>query len=164
MNINYKEPKYKRGWTKEQDEFLIRVYEDPTVTLQEIIDAVGKSEGAIRIRAKALGLKEAPRKQSPFTENAKLCPRCNDLLPFEAFGKNSTKANGLNTYCIPCFKIIKMMAKKKEIVKKDGEKKCTRCGEVKPLSEFYSIGGMCKPCRNERNKELKLEKKKIRGY
>ena len=162
-----------RGWTKDQDDFLIKTYNNEEFSIEEICVALGKSEKTIRNRAEILGLK-ANRKYNPFDiEGMKLCPNCNEHLPYEMFIKNSSKPNGIGSYCIACDKIIKKkrqerikkekkLAKKKE--KEIKEKKCTRCKEIKPITEFYAVGGMCKICRNERNKEIDLELLKKRGY
>ena len=165
-------PKF-RGWTKEQDEFLTKVFNNHEFTLIEISEAIGKSESAIRNRAKMLGLKP-DRKFKPYeVEGMKICPHCNELLPLDMFVKNASKKNGVSAYCISCDKIVKKIRaikrKEEEIINSSNrsklkEKKCTRCGEVKPISEYYKTGGMCKKCRNERNKEIDLEQLQKRGY
>ena len=160
-----------RGWTKEQDEFLLKVFNNKDFSMEEICEAIGKSDRTVRSRAELLGLKPN-RRHKPFAiEGMKLCPHCNEYLPFDAFVKNASKPNGIGSYCSVCDSLIKKTkrVKAKYIAKEERrkhikEKKCTRCHVVKPIEDFYKIGGMCKICRNERNAEINFECLKERGY
>lgn len=172
IKIDYDKKKARiRGWTKDQDDFLIKTYDNNEFTIQEIGEAIGKSERTVRTRAAFLGLK-SNRKHNPFDiDGMKLCPRCKEHLPYNMFVKNSSKLNGIGSYCISCDKLIKRerqerIKKEKKLInrKELKEKKCTRCKEVKSIDEFYTSGGMCKKCRNERNKEIDFEMLKKRGY
>jgi len=51
--------------------------------------------------------------------------------------------------------------KKTDIVPKQDEKKCTSCGQVKPLSEFPEDQKMCWTCYNKAAVDKKRDKKKL---
>lgn len=162
-----------RGWTKDQDNFLISVYNNLEYSMEEISEAIGKSESSIRQRARILGIK-SNRKIKPFEkEGHKICANCKECLPFDGFVKNSTKPNGIGSYCIACDKLLKKHRNEKAKLRKKEEnsnrtklteKQCSCCGIVKPIDEFYKSGAMCKICRNNRNKEIRFNKLVERGY
>ena len=39
---------------------------------------------------------------------------------------------------------------------RDQEKKCTKCGEIRPLSEYYKGDAKCKPCKRAYQREYRL--------
>jgi hypothetical protein len=44
-------------------------------------------------------------------------------------------------------------------------RRCTKCGEVKLSTEYYTKSGMCKPCHRQASKEWRLKNpEKMRGY
>lgn len=92
----------------------------------------------------------------------KTCKICDITKPLTEFHKDKSKVDGLNFYCKPCH-----IKKQKEYMKKgpknlvprqwnkDG-KKCSRCKEVKPITEFHKstlrydgLDNRCKKCSYE---------------
>ncbi|MFG2001357.1 endonuclease VII domain-containing protein [Spirillospora sp. NPDC048911] len=52
---------------------------------------------------KELGKKTRPyRGHSAVPEGMKYCPRCEETMPLEAFGRNRSQKSGLTAYCRPC--------------------------------------------------------------
>lgn len=90
----------------------------------------------------------------------KKCPACKQTKQLSSFHKNRARKDGVNTYCKDCYS--KKTYKKSRIAEnnrlyKKGQKRCTMCLDVIPLSGFYSVGGRIKqPC-----KKCCLEKEKV---
>lgn len=103
----------------------------------------------------------------------KECRRCHEEKPISEFCKSSNQRDGLQTWCKPCISKYKReqrslrrsaeMQKRydrinlnKEIVK-NGNKQCSMCGRIKPLSDFWigeGVGGYraeCAECRYARS-------------
>jgi hypothetical protein len=85
-------------------------------------------------------------------ENIKHCFSCKTNLPFDKFSKNPNRKFGLDTYCKDCTKKKYKNSKDNQKIELS-EKKCTKCDEIKDISEFYNrIGSMdgktseCKDC------------------
>lgn len=162
-------------WTKDDEEFLIRVYEDSDNSLSEISKSIGKSITAVRFKAGSLGLKRESKAVYLKSIGKRKCPRCNEILSFEYFFKNATKSSGISTYCIPCEKITKTerLKRRRANYKQTTNsidksaismKQCSVCKEVKSISEFYTQGRKCKACRQEQIRVNRLEKLKEKGY
>jgi hypothetical protein len=95
------------------------------------------------------------------------------MKPTEDYRRNARNADGLSTYCTPCFKVRDKVAYRrrraaggyevKDRLRLDGEKRCADCSEIKPLSDFdlhpRQSGGRncyCKPCRSKRNRDWRF--------
>lgn len=99
----------------------------------------------------------------------KRCSRCKEIKPDSSFHKNSSRYDGLHHYCKKCRTIVnrekKFINEKlayKKLLKKDKKmqnitspqtmKICTKCNEVKSISEFSFIKtrghykSICKKC------------------
>lgn len=88
------------------------------------------------------------RKESAM--NTKKCTRCGEVKSPEDFVKDKRNADGLGAHCRVCQgKMKKAWKEKQEKVVGPreakilealaaGEKKCTKCGVVKPLSEYHA--------------------------
>jgi len=94
----------------------------------------------------------------------KKCIRCREVKPLTEFWKGYNK-------CKTCMKenqrylrqrkkaieeeAIRSAAKEKEIAIRSAIKKvCTKCGEEKPLTEFWKKASQCKDCLKEANKRV----------
>jgi Autographiviridae endonuclease VII len=64
----------------------------------------------------------------------KLCIRCQTAKPETEFSPSPRAPDGLYTYCKPC-----AAAHRREMrqIEKAGQKVCGKCGETKPLDDFY---------------------------
>jgi ribosomal protein L32 len=89
----------------------------------------------------------------------KKCSKCGEVKPADEFHKNLNSKDGKDSQCKSCRK--EYYAQQKAILQRDGykvitEKKCSKCGEVKPADEFsnytHSKDGKqswCKSCVKE---------------
>jgi ribosomal protein L32 len=88
------------------------------------------------------------------TAAGKRCPRCREVKPHSAFHRNRRAKDGLQTYCPPCSNEVRreyehrnapeLAARRDERLARaavTGEKRCTKCGEGKPVVEFYRHRG-----------------------
>lgn len=158
-------------WSDEEDEFLKKAYPDTSVPINQIAGVLNKSVHAVKQRA---SLYKIERKKSTIFEDEqkKICPRCNLKLDFEEFNKNASKPYGISSLCRVCEKIYvrerneasKVKRRERKEKERPDFKRCTRCKKVKSISEFYTHGGMCKICRNERNREIDHEQILKKGY
>lgn len=105
------------------------------------------------------------------TIQTKRCSRCGEVKPISDFNKQKRASDGLQRYCKECQKAVKKewyKANREEDTKQDiidieeGFKRCSRCGEVKPITEFYScksskdgLYSYCKDCRSTYYQENK---------
>ena len=92
-----------------------------------------------------------------------VCPMCKIEKEWSLinFHRNASRKNKLETYCKKCVseRYKKRIEKRKNEVKiKRTEKKCSKCGEIKKIPEFYhsirSLDGydtQCKECNIKRN-------------
>jgi hypothetical protein len=107
------------------------------------------------------------------TPDFKRCPDCEQLLPQEAFRRNSRNADGLSAYCAACYRRRDAEAYRRRRaalgktvtprIDVPGHKRCADCREVKPLGEFdrarSQSGGRncyCKPCRRRRERDARF--------
>lgn len=82
------------------------------------------------------------------TEEGRVCRKCGEFKPSEAFNRNGRFPDGrvrLRAICRDC-------GSRRKLVETAPEKRCADCGEVKPTSEFRrnGINPYCNPCHNER--------------
>ncbi len=111
----------------------------------------------------------------------KRCPRCSLTKNLTEFGISRSKRDGLNTYCRPCARAVKLesKARKHKICRVghcdgagDGSghcpihqhlKTCDRCSQTKPLDEFNIYRRMrdgrssyCRDCSRELTEEWRV--------
>lgn len=99
----------------------------------------------------------------------KVCKRCGRELPKTAFSKNARQYDGLQSTCKECARLAwnnwnktqKKLTKKKDEDMEDNvttpdSKRCSKCGETKPLDEFGRHSKnkdgkqkWCKACMNK---------------
>lgn len=76
---------------------------------------------------------------APYTEKA--CAICKVVKPLEDFAKNNRRPDGRGSYCKPCArdKYQRPAIERKQRIEQhyDGEQECRKCGETKPITEFY---------------------------
>lgn len=101
----------------------------------------------------------------------KRCSHCGKILPLSEFYKDKNGKYGVKYCCKKCWNKAQWQYQKKTAKKSEpeipaGYKKCSCCGEVKPLSEFWVNknlkGGhetQCKDCLNKKRKEKRAEKR-----
>lgn len=106
----------------------------------------------------------------------KFCPRCKQTKPISEynFNQNGKRKGNIRSYCRLCEKDWRLewshrtgKAKTYRVFNPvvDGMKLCTRCGQTKPVSEFYLRHGdregepysICKACKNRRVTECAHE-------
>lgn len=95
---------------------------------------------------------------------SKLCIRCMKYLPMneEYFRIRKEFSCGYNSFCLDCEKEISKernsVRKENNLLLKEGKLKCTKCGEIKSISEF-NVGGpkyrayrsaLCKKCGSDK--------------
>lgn len=113
-----------------------------------------------------------PKKYNRFppTVTHARCSKCRVKKPASEFSRDRTRFNGLHSRCRECYKLKVREACEAAIKARGGaetvsEKKCPKCKQVKPASEFnrnrFKISGLhhcCKVCKRKtdvRNRELK---------
>jgi hypothetical protein len=125
----------------------------------------------MRVLREAAGVPARPR--PPRDDEGKTCPRCKTHKPFAAFTRPSDGQEG--TYCRPCAKAKwteerrrheeRRLAEQRERYARSVDpteiRRCPRCGEDKPRSEFSANGkgGYCKPCRADYAREANQRKR-----
>lgn len=96
----------------------------------------------------------------------KTCKSCGAEKPLDQFHKDRSKADGLNFYCKPC-----MIAKQKDYAARpprrkdpEGQKTCSTCKTLKPVSEYFAQAGRydglrrdCKTCAGARHSDWRLK-------
>jgi hypothetical protein len=92
-------------------------------------------------------------------EMNKWCPQCQQYLPRDEFYRNAAQSDGLAPYCKVCWREFcrvrhaRLMQDKHRAQQSEDTKRCSRCQEVKPVSDFYKNDGWidglhpyCKKC------------------
>jgi hypothetical protein len=92
-------------------------------------------------------------------EMNKWCPQCQQYFPRDEFYRNAAQPDGLAPYCKPCWRefcrvrYARLMQDKRRAQQREDTKRCSRCQEIKPVSDFYKsdqwIDGLhvyCKKC------------------
>ena len=116
----------------------------------------------VRVHRQSIAQTESPE--------AKLCTRCDVEKPAGDFQKNKAARDGLQSYCKPCAadaqreyfernaEVVALRRARKllEPIGVDKTKVCKKCGNEKPLLEFYAHRGTkdrratyCKACARE---------------
>lgn len=158
-------------WPDEDKEYLKEAYTKYNLSIKEIAEALKRTPGSVKAKIVKLELKR-PKEDIP--EGYKRCPRCKEILPINRFGKKNQNKNTIDSYCLQCkndmFKERKVKKEAQQTKKDIKEKKCTKCGQVKPIEEFYyrkkenRYYSICKECERKRLKEYSIKSKKERGY
>lgn len=86
------------AWTKDELDFLKRVYEDLNYTTVEIADALNKTTAAVTSKAMRLKL----TRNDYIKDNKKFCHSCKTEKDISEFHKNKSKKIGLGSYCKDC--------------------------------------------------------------
>jgi len=86
----------------------------------------------------------------------KACTKCGDKKPLEQFDKDSRNTDGRRERCKQCraaYRRAGHIPRRREPIRTESEKRCPKCGEWKPLDEYYKnrhcIDGLrsyCKVC------------------
>lgn len=133
----------------------------------------GKDVGALQPACEDAGTTKEERVAAARDLDTKVCRKCGRVLPKENFSKCSHMVDGLQSYCKECSAQMYQEWDKKRKHKKESQmntetKRCSKCGETKPVTEFYTDakGGyksQCKACHKEtvaaRTKRVRAEKK-----
>ena len=133
----------------------------------------GKDVGALQPACEDAGKTREEQTATARDLDTKVCRKCGRELPKENFSKCSHMVDGLQTYCKECsaqmYKEWDQKRKHKTESQMNTEtKRCSKCDEIKPVTEFYKDvkGGhksQCKACHKEtvaaRNKRVRAEKK-----
>jgi hypothetical protein len=88
---------------------------------------------------------------------AKICVTCNIEKPIEEFYSNNSSTGGHKQQCISCIKVVRRILREKyrnrTHIDIPNTRRCGRCGEIKPSSEFYrnrnakdGLQSSCKDC------------------
>jgi hypothetical protein len=86
----------------------------------------------------------------------KKCPKCNEIKEVNAinFHRSSRRKSGFMGICKPCRGTKRAMGEFRETAIKNNEKKCSKCHQVKPLTDFGKkldfVSSACKPCTKQR--------------
>ena len=155
-----------KKWTEEEIQFLRFAYSSKDFTTKDIVEALKRPKASIY--SKVRGLKLEKYKEC-LPHNHKRCTKCKTVMPNELF---PIRKNGnYDSWCKECYRIAKLKKEEKVFEEKVFEKKCTKCGELKNINDFYkdktSPDGKlsyCKKCRDKQIEEYKLKKLKERGW
>ena len=122
-------------------------------------------------------------------KSEKKCPRCTRVLPRSYFSTNTSRSDGLSTYCRDCDREKHRLAREKKQVgrsigivpapasavlaaeERPATKKCVKCGRELPLDAFpvrpelrSGFDSRCKECFNEACRASKEARKKAEEY
>ena len=90
----------KRRWTEEEVSFLKFAYKNQEFEINEICEALDRSESSIRHKAKELLLDAVhEQKESPAT---KVCTKCGEEKNIDEFNKMTRNKDGKHPYCKSC--------------------------------------------------------------
>jgi hypothetical protein len=93
-----------------------------------------------------------------YADGTKLCPKCGTVKPVEAFAKNRSKPDGLQTLCRKCAAIaanqsVARYTARKTVPKPPAKKRCFKCQRVKSGTAFAraqrnpdGLQRMCREC------------------
>ena len=84
----------------------------------------------------------------------KNCPKCHELKPFESFGKNKAKKDGLQDHCSPCRKLFYA-----EYKAKDPEKMYLKGKAWRTANREYKAAADKKWAENNREKSREIKQR-----
>ena len=160
-----------RKWTPEEVQFLTFAYPNKDFTIEEIVTALDRTLISVKSKATRLHLKR-PKDNVP--EGFKRCSGCQSILPRRLFHRQRSKADGLRSQCVYCRqKAENIVENKRENTLSNStcfsyhsptsSKVCKKCGEIKPLSEFYKWGntkdglrGACIECLRKQHRHYRV--------
>ena len=162
--------KKRKLWTEEEIVFLRYAYKSSEFTTKEISNALERDIQSIYTKASELNLKR-PIINDVAPAGYKTCSQCETILPLSYFNKHKKSKSGVRSYCRFCAKKYKDAYNQRkatiseatiseatisEATISEATKKCNKCGETKPLSEFNKNKGMkdghlnqCKDCKRK---------------
>ena len=157
--------KKRKLWTEEEIVFLRYAYKSSEFTTKEISNALERDIQSIYAKACELNLKR-PIINDVAPAGYKTCSQCETILPLNYFNKHKQSKSGVKSYCRFCAKKYKDAYNQRkatiseatisEATISEATKKCNKCGETKPLSEFNKNKGMkdgrlnqCKDCKRK---------------
>ena len=164
-------------WTQEELDFVKRVYENMEYSIQEIGDAIDRSETAVTKKARSMGLTRVnPYVNKVTKEGHRICATCKQELPFEQFTKNKRKRYGVESSCKACQRLRKLQKeeekKKNEAIKKTSTRVCRLCDiELSLTEENFSWNASkgayayyCKKCNAKKAQEASENNYREKGY
>jgi len=87
-------------------------------------------------------------------EKAKICPRCKQEKPFSEFFNDRQRSDGKTYLCKVCHEAGRKKRKQAKSQDDSNLKRCSCCGMLKPLTEFYrnknerdGLKRWCKSCK-----------------
>lgn len=88
------------------------------------------------------------------------CTKCGKTLDSNCFDKNKSKKSGYNSWCKQCKKELYEKTRQKKESIPEGYKKCGKCKQIKPVSEFnkssaYGYQSYCKQCKKDKYNSTK---------
>lgn len=78
----------------------------------------------------------------------KRCKQCGETYPLDCFYRRPRAFDGRSTKCRYCLNPDARHHRPKPQDVPDGHKRCTACGETKPLAAFSKRKGSCRDCAN----------------
>lgn len=94
----------------------------------------------------------------------KKCTKCQQIKPIDDFCHKADRKDGRNSQCRACESRRRTLAPKTKKVKKEGEKVCYTCKEMRPFSQYARnmsrpdmMSYECKICEKERRMERKAK-------
>lgn len=103
-------------------------------------------------------------------EGKKMCSYCKRLKPVTEYHKNGGLNDGLSCYCKTCYQWLSKVRREylREVNKSKGDtvleqtKRCSKCGQTKPGTEFYrnscvrdGLSNYCITCNREYNRKYR---------
>jgi len=114
--------------------------------------------------------------------SAKVCVRCEELVPATRFPTNKRMRDGLDSWCLDCRRVYARslswkrkglpepadLLRRRVTIERDEQgvvvrRECADCGLIKPVSEFgknrtstTGVSTYCRPCRGVRNERGRL--------
>lgn len=158
-------PAKKRRWTPDEDALIIEHYQD--YTYKEIRDKFlpHRTEKAIGRRRRVLGLHRKERRKKPITATED--DRCRWEAFWESFCRAYRIAKEYDARTTPSKLFVPYLeqyatearaaarAERPHVIETPAEKRCSRCGHVKPASDFTTdrrektgLASWCKACRS----------------
>lgn len=104
---------------------------------------------------------------------SKVCSKCQVEKPVSEFHRCTSSKHGVQSQCISCRKKIwakpqaQQVRNEKKVFMGKGLKKCSKCHNIKEVSEFYSVNhhadrltSSCKSCEMQYRKDNRVKRQK----